>query len=63
MNFELKEYRKNLLHQLTDRNKREGYIYQDIIKDYKLLFGKYKAIVEKNIQLDREILSLKSFPR
>ena len=60
-NFDIKDYKKYLLNQLVDRNKRESFIYQDIIKDYKELYAKYKTLNEKNQILDRELISLKKF--
>ncbi len=59
--FNLREYRQNLLQQLNDRNKRESFSYQYIIKDYKDLYDKYKAVVEKNQHIDRELLSMRNF--
>jgi len=59
--FDFNDYRKTLLVQLSDRNKRESFIYQDIIKDYKVLFDKYKALIDKYQQLDRELFSMKKF--
>jgi hypothetical protein len=59
--FNFKVYRKSLLQQLVDRNKRESYIYQDIVNDYKELFEKYKAVNDRNHTLDRELISLKKY--
>ena len=58
-NFNLSQYRKSLLTQLSNRNRKESFFYIDIIQELKNMHTKNKELKEQNELLIKEISAFK----